>query len=141
MFTRKRTESDSALDSSETLLTSDDVGAVPEAGGGGASEAEPSVISRGVVLKGTITAPGPLHFQGSIEGEVEAPQVSLGNHGTIKGKVKCRDFSLDGFVDGEVVCKQLTAGASARLKGVVECESIELELGASINGEVRVGRG
>lgn len=139
MFTRKRTESDSGPETSETLLTSDTPGALPEAGGGEPA-AEPSVISRGVVLKGTITAPGPLHFQGSIEGEVEAPQVSLGNHGTIKGRVKCRDFSLDGFVDGEVVCKELSAGASARLKGVVECDSIHLELGASINGEVRVGR-
>lgn len=105
-----------------------------------AAMSEPSVLSRGVVLKGTIVAPGPLHFQGHIEGEVDAPQVSLGSHGTVTGRITCRDLTLDGFVDGEIVCKEVNAGSSARIKGVVECESIHLELGATINGEVRIGR-
>lgn len=105
-----------------------------------AAMSEPSVLSRGVVLKGTIVAPGPLHFQGHIEGEVEAPQVSLGSHGTVTGRITCGDLTLDGFVDGEIVCKEVNAGASARIKGVIECESIHLELGATINGEVRIGR-
>lgn len=112
----------------------------PSQAAGKASNAGPSVLSWGVVIKGTIASPGPLHFEGRVEGAVEAPTVSLGVHGSVDGKLSCDSLSLEGVVEGEVKCKKLQAGRTARIKGTVNCESLELALGASINGDVIIGR-
>ena len=101
----------------------------------------PSVLGPGGLVRGYIGSPGPLHFQGEIEGTVEAPQVTLGAEGAIRGKVTCDRASLDGRFDGRLDCRELNVGASARVDGRVRCDNLVLALGAQINAEVKVGRG
>ena len=100
---------------------------------------EPSVLSKGVVIKGIIESPGALHFQCHIEGEVNAPQITVGKHGNIKGKVACDSLTLDGFIDGTIVCTELKAGNTARLEGSIKCATLNLALGGSINGKIDIG--
>lgn len=117
--------------------------AVEEPNGGPAparsEPASPSVLAPGAVLKGSIRAPGPLHLQGTVEGDVQAPHVSLGEQGVLLGRLKCGHFVLDGQMDGEVLCREFTAGETARISGVVRCNVLNLKLGASINADVLIG--
>lgn len=99
----------------------------------------PSVLAPGAVLQGSIRAPGPLHLQGTVEGDVQAPHVSLGEQGTLRGRLKCGHFVLDGQMDGEVLCREFSAGETARISGVVRCNVLNLKLGASINADVMIG--
>lgn len=101
--------------------------------------ASPSVLAPGAVLKGSIRAPGPLHLQGTVEGDVQAPHVSLGEQGMLRGRLKCGHFVLDGQMDGEVLCREFTAGETARISGTVRCNVLNLKLGASINADVLIG--
>jgi cytoskeletal protein CcmA (bactofilin family) len=100
----------------------------------------PSVLAPGAVLKGSINAPGSLHIQGVVDGDVQAPHISLGEQGTMRGRLKCGHFVLDGQMDGEVLCSEFTAGETARISGTVRCHVINLKLGASINADVLIGR-
>ncbi|NDY82104.1 polymer-forming cytoskeletal protein [Orrella sp. NBD-18] len=100
---------------------------------------EPSVLSKGVVIKGVIESPGALHFQCHIEGEVNAPQITVGRHGNIKGRVDCDSLTLDGFIDGTIVCTELKAGNTAHLEGSIKCATLNLALGGSINGKIDIG--
>jgi|SRR5690554_6204362 len=104
-----------------------------------AAEAAPSVLAPGAVLKGSIVAPGPLHVQGTVEGDVQAPHVSLGREGMLRGRLKCGHFVLDGQLEGEVLCREFSAGETARISGTVRCNVLNLKLGASINAEVLIG--
>lgn len=104
-----------------------------------AEAAAPSVLAPGAVLKGSIRAPGPLHLQGTVEGDVQAPHVSLGQQGMLRGRLKCGHFVLDGQMDGEVLCREFTAGETARISGTVRCNVLNLKLGASINADVLIG--
>ncbi|MBK1714820.1 bactofilin family protein [Rubrivivax gelatinosus] len=99
----------------------------------------PSVLGPGVLVRGYIGSPGPLHFQGDIEGTVEAPQVSLGAEGSIRGRLMCDRVTVDGYLEGELDCRELSAGSTARVDGHVRCENLVLALGAVINAEVKVG--
>ena len=99
---------------------------------------EPSVLSKGVVIKGIIESPGALHFQCHIEGEVNAPQITVGRHGNIKGRVECDSLTLDGFIDGTIVCTELKAGNTAHLEGSIKCATLNLSLGGSINGKIDI---
>lgn len=103
------------------------------------AEAAPSVLAPGAVLKGSIRAPGPLHLQGTVEGDVQAPHVSLGEEGTMRGRLKCGHFVLDGQMDGEVLCREFSAGETARVSGTVRCNVLNLKLGAAINADVLIG--
>lgn len=102
-------------------------------------DGRPSVLGPGVLVRGYIGSPGPLHFQGDIEGTVEAPQVTLGAEGSIRGQMACDRASLDGHFDGRLDCRDLNVGASGRLDGQVRCDNLVLALGAQINAEVKVG--
>ena len=104
-----------------------------------AEAATPSVLAPGAVLKGSIRAPGPLHLQGTVEGDVQAPHVSLGEEGMLRGRLKCGHFVLDGHMDGEVLCREFSAGETARISGTVRCNVLNLKLGAAINADVLIG--
>ena len=97
-----------------------------------------SVVSEGTLVKGFIEAKGPLHFLGHIEGEVKAPQVSLGASAKLKGRIHCEQLSLHGRIDGEIHCRELVVGRTAHIQGSVHCESIALETGATLNGDIQV---
>lgn len=97
-----------------------------------------SVVSEGTLVKGFIEAKGPLHFLGHIEGEVKAPQVSLGASAQLKGIIRCEQLSLHGRIDGEIHCRELVVGRTAHIQGSVHCESISLETGATLNGDIQV---
>ncbi|MBN2793050.1 MAG: polymer-forming cytoskeletal protein [Desulfuromonadales bacterium] len=97
-----------------------------------------SIISQGVTIKGSIASPGPIHFMGVVEGDVDAPDVSLGAAGKIYGHLKCQELSLQGHMEGEVVCEQVTASHSAHFEGSLRCRSLQLEAGAVINGDILI---
>ncbi len=105
----------------------------------GAQSIEPSLLSAGVLIKGSISSKGPLHFHGSVEGEINAPQIRLGENGNLNGKIQCQDLSVDGVVDGEVQCSTLVAGKTAVISGTIRCESLRLQLGSQITGKLAIG--
>jgi cytoskeletal protein CcmA (bactofilin family) len=133
MFSKKN-DADSSNDdflhrSSENALDSDDM----------ALQLEPSLLSAGVFIKGSISSRGPLNFHGTMEGEVDAPQIRLGENGNLLGKIQCNDLAIDGRIDGEIQCKTLVASQTANLSGTLRCESLRLQPGAQINGELFIG--
>lgn len=104
------------------------------------SKVEPSVISAGAVFHGNISSPGPIHAQGVIEGELDAPRVTLGKKGRVVGKITCEQLVIDGAFSGDLQCKEIAAGARASLEGNISCDSLTVTPGASINGDLRVGK-
>lgn len=107
--------------------------------GNAVHQAEPSLLSAGVFIKGSISSKGPIHFHGTVEGEVDAPQIRLGENGVLNGKIQCDDLSIDGQVDGEVRCDTLVASKTAVISGNLHCQSLRLQLGAQVNGNIRIG--
>lgn len=150
MFGKKKSKEDSQDDISFALPAMPDVpdevlDVKPAGGRQGAPIEAPmlnkaSVISPGVLIKGSIQSPGPLHFQGEVEGEVTAPQVSLGPTAKMRGKLNCEELAIHGLMEGEVVCGELSMGQTARLEGSVRCRTLRLAVGAVVNGEVLVGK-
>lgn len=100
---------------------------------------EPSILSAGVVLKGNLDSPGPVHAQGTIEGEITAPRLTLGVSGEMTGKLICKHLVIDGSFNGELVCGDAKVGSSARIDGIVVCKTIAVAPGAIIIGNVTVG--
>ena len=102
------------------------------------TEPKPIVLSAGVLIRGHISSPGPLHFQGVVEGTVEAPQVSVGQDGAIVGILRSDKLSLEGRIEGDIAAREISVGRAAQIKGRLQCETMTLAVGAVINGDVLV---
>lgn len=99
----------------------------------------PSVIAAGAFLRGNISTPGPLHLQGTVDGEVQAPHIALGVQGSVRGTLTSGQLVIEGRVEGELRCKDVHAGDTARIIGIVRCTNLSLKAGAVINAEVEIG--
>jgi cytoskeletal protein CcmA (bactofilin family) len=102
-------------------------------------EAAPSVLSAGAVLQGSITSPGPVHVQGSIEGEIRAPRVTLGEGGRMAGKLRCDSLVIEGAFEGDLKCEDAIAGNASVIDGSIECRTLQAAPGAQIIGALRIG--
>lgn len=99
----------------------------------------PSIISAGAVLQGALRSPSPVHSEGVIDGELDAPQVTLGHGSKMTGKLRCSTLTVNGSFDGDLECAEAIAGGNAIVDGTVSCLSFQVSPGASINGKLAIG--
>jgi cytoskeletal protein CcmA (bactofilin family) len=99
----------------------------------------PSVISEGVEIVGTLLSPGPMQFEGSMNGSISCQTLALGPTGFVIGDIDSEELHLDGGVKGTIRCETLEMGATAVAHGHLECQVLILQKGARLQGEIKVG--
>lgn len=109
-----------------------------------AEEGHPSMISiigPGMRVLGDCSSDGTIRIEGSVQGEVFAGKaIVVGKEGVVTGDLRTQDAVIAGQVDGSVVAaSRLEVQATARIHGVVHARRLQLEEGALLNGEVRMG--
>jgi len=109
--------------------------------GGTPPEAVISVIGSGMKVTGNIQTDGSVRIDGSIEGDVRAGKsVVSGKGGLVEGNIFTQDSVLSGRVTGSVVAEsRLEVQTTAIIMGDVQARRMQLEEGASLQGQVRVG--
>lgn len=100
-----------------------------------------SIIGPGMRVLGDCSSDGTIRIEGSVQGEVFAGKaIVVGKEGVVTGDLRTQDAVIAGQVDGSVVAaSRLEVQATARIQGVVHARRLQLEEGALLNGEVRMG--
>ena len=94
-------------------------------------------IGAGVTLKGEITAPDVIIVDGTIEGDVSARVIQVGQGGVIRGNVSATEADVSGWISDHIEVKQLlVVRSTGRVEGKVMYGEIELEKGAVITGDL-----
>lgn len=94
-------------------------------------------VGAGVTLKGEISAPDAIVVDGTIEGDVSARVLLLGQGGVIRGRVSVAEADVSGWISDQIEVKQsLVVRATGRIEGKVSYGDIELEKGAVITGDL-----
>lgn len=97
-------------------------------------------IGEGVKLTGRLDLPGIVHIDGEIDGEVIAKEVRVGASGRIKGSVTTALADIHGEIEKDVtVTETLILRSTAKVRGNIVYEIIEIEQGATIEGELKRG--
>ncbi|GHH07687.1 hypothetical protein GCM10008023_02020 [Sphingomonas glacialis] len=96
-----------------------------------------SVISADVVVTGNIAASADLHIDGRVDGDVQCGTLIQGQDSRIAGAVIAESARLGGAIEGSVAVRQLTIERSARIIGDVHYETISIEIGASVDGNLK----
>jgi cytoskeletal protein CcmA (bactofilin family) len=102
-----------------------------------------TLIGRGTCLRGTVEFVGGLHLDGQIEGDVrgsaEGSPATLwvGADARIDGNVEVANVVINGEIVGEVRCRErVVLGEKARVTGDLHYGTIEMTLGARVDGKL-----
>lgn len=97
----------------------------------------PSVLSSDLTVVGNIKTEGDIQIEGTIEGDVRAHQLTVGETATIKGEIVGDDVVVNGRVVGRVRGLRVRLSASARVEGDIIHKTIAIESGAHFEGSVQ----
>ena len=96
----------------------------------------PSIISSDVTIKGNVSTSGEIQLDGTIEGDVKSNSVTVGENGTVKGKVNADDVIVKGTVKGSITGRNIRIEKSAKLTGDICHQTLSIEAGAYIEGSL-----
>ena len=114
--------------------TRSEAGSLPA--GGSKGGATFSVIGGDVVITGDVRATVDLHIDGRIIGDVSCASLVQGEASHISGAVEADQARLAGSVDGSLSVKNLILESTARISGDVSYETVNVALGARIDGRL-----
>lgn len=94
----------------------------------------PSIISPGLHVTGNLVCDGDIQVEGSIEGDVRARTVTIGQAGTIVGHTTAEKVLVSGKVDGKISAATVMLHRSAKVFGDIAHETLTIESGAHFEG-------
>ena len=101
---------------------------------------KPSILSEGFYFKGELSAKGAIHVEGSLNGQVQVDELTIGSRGQVDGIVSCKNFHIKGRFTGTATCEELTVTSSATVDGHVVYKTLSVQKGASIKGELLLAK-
>jgi cytoskeletal protein CcmA (bactofilin family) len=94
-------------------------------------------IGEGVAVSGSLTVPGKATINGSLEGELVADELTVGQNGKLLGKVKVRRADVHGESHDSIAASEhLIIRSTGQIHGVASYGKIEIERGGLITGSI-----
>ena len=95
---------------------------------GGATQEKRTLVEDGTTFKGSMTSTCPILVKGSVEGDVQAPAVTVASSGSVSGKVKAGELKSDGSLSGEFDVDRVQLSGSVKDNTVIRAKSLEVKL-------------
>ncbi len=97
----------------------------------------PSILSGDLAVNGSITSEGEIQLDGSVEGDIRAGSITIGEKSVIKGEVVADTIIVRGKVLGKLRGRQIQLAATARVEGDITHSTLSMENGAFFEGQCR----
>ena len=97
----------------------------------------PSVLSSDLHITGNVKTTGDIQVEGTVEGDIRAHLLTVGETATIKGEVIADDVVVNGRIVGRVRGLKVRLTATARVEGDIIHKTIAIESGAHFEGSVQ----
>lgn len=117
-----------------------EAGYSPESRSSGAQDkpkASPSLLSSDLTIKGNLITSGDVQVEGTVEGDIHAHLLTVGEGATVKGEVVADDVVVHGRVVGRLRGLKVRLTASAKVEGDIVHKTIAIESGAHFEGSVQ----
>jgi cytoskeletal protein CcmA (bactofilin family) len=95
-----------------------------------------SVLSSDLTVTGNLKTTGDIQVEGTIEGDIRAHLLTVGEGATVKGEIVADDIVVNGRVVGRVRGLKVRLTSSARVEGDIIHKTIAIESGAHFEGSV-----
>ena len=103
-----------------------------------ATKAKPpaSTLATDLHIKGNLKTTGDIQISGTVDGDIRAHLLTVGEGSTVKGEVVADDVVVHGRVVGRVRGLKVRLTATARVEGDIIHKTIAIESGAHFEGSV-----
>ncbi len=96
-----------------------------------------STLSSDLTIVGNLRTTGDIMIEGTVEGDIRAHLLTVGEGATIKGEVIADDVVVNGRIIGRVRGLKVRLTSSARVEGDIIHKTIAIESGAHFEGSVQ----
>jgi cytoskeletal protein CcmA (bactofilin family) len=96
-----------------------------------------SVLSQDLHITGNVKTTGDIQVEGTIEGDIRAHLLTIGESATVKGEVIADDVVINGRIVGCVRGLKVRLTSTARVEGDIIHKTIAIESGAHFEGSVQ----
>ncbi|MCU4651752.1 polymer-forming cytoskeletal protein [Roseibacterium sp. SDUM158016] len=103
----------------------------------GKSKPSPSVLSSDLTIVGNLRTTGDIQVEGTIQGDIRAHLLTVGESANIEGEIVADDIVVTGKVTGRVRGLKVRLTSTARVEGDIIHKTIAIESGAHFEGSVQ----
>lgn len=96
-----------------------------------------SVLASDLTITGNLRTTGDIQVEGTIEGDIRAHLLTVGETATIRGEIVADDIVVNGRVIGRVRGLKVRLTSTARVEGDIIHKTIAIESGAHFEGSVQ----
>ncbi|MBZ8119026.1 polymer-forming cytoskeletal protein [Roseovarius sp. LXJ103] len=96
-----------------------------------------SMLSSDLHITGNMKTTGDIQVEGTVEGDIRAHLLTIGETATIKGEVIADDVVINGRIVGRVRGLKVRLTSTARVEGDIIHKTIAIESGAHFEGSVQ----
>ncbi len=96
-----------------------------------------SLLSADLTVVGNLKTTGDILVEGTVEGDVRAHLLTVGEGATVRGEIVADDIVINGRVVGKVRGLKVRLTATARVEGDIIHKTIAIESGAHFEGSVQ----
>ncbi|MGB7317868.1 MAG: polymer-forming cytoskeletal protein [Planktotalea sp.] len=96
-----------------------------------------SMLSADLHITGNLKTTGDIQVEGTVEGDIRAHLLTIGETATIKGEVIADDVVVNGRIVGRVRGLKVRLTSTARVEGDIIHKTIAIESGAHFEGSVQ----
>ncbi len=96
-----------------------------------------SVLSSDLTVTGNLKTTGDIQIEGTVEGDVRAHLLTVGESATVRGEIVADDIIVNGRVIGRVRGLKVRLSSTARVEGDIIHKTIAIESGAHFEGSVQ----
>lgn len=96
-----------------------------------------SLLSADLHVTGNMKTTGDIQVEGTVEGDIRAHLLTIGESATIKGEVSADDVIINGRIVGRVRGLKVRLTSTARVEGDIIHKTIAIESGAHFEGSVQ----
>ena len=109
---------------------------LPEAPGS-LKDAPPSLISANLQIVGNLRSQGEVQIDGTVDGDVSANALTIGEKATINGEIVADDVVVRGRVNGRIRARKVQLAKSAHVVGDIWHELLSIDSGAFVEGHCK----
>ncbi len=100
-------------------------------------KATSSVLSSDLTVVGNLRTTGDIQVEGTVEGDIRAHLLTVGESATVRGEIVADDIVVNGRVIGRVRGLKVRLTSTARVEGDIIHKTIAIESGAHFEGSVQ----
>ena len=97
-----------------------------------------TLVEEGTSFQGSMTSTCPVVVKGRIEGELEAPALSISETGAVQGKAKVGVLDSQGSVAGEIDADSVNLSGSVMDNTLIKAKTLEVKLNAAADKKMHV---